>query len=96
MLKMAMSVGASKMSSALVDALKPRCSDSAMIADFESCLIKGLPNGAPKGMTMAFETGGGKVNVVVDNKGVGSISSKPLAKVSRMIIPPASVSGSNG
>mmetsp|Transcript_47936 Transcript_47936/g.133693 ORF Transcript_47936/g.133693 Transcript_47936/m.133693 type:complete len:199 (+) Transcript_47936:53-649(+) len=49
LLQMSYGVGAAKMSAALGDALKPRCGDSKLIADFEACLTKGLPNGAPKG-----------------------------------------------
>ena len=67
------------MSSALVDALKPRCSDAKSIEAFETCLLKGLPNGAPKGTKMAFSTGGGKLTVAVNDKAVGSVGSKLLA-----------------
>merc|ERR1719506_614406 len=66
MLKMSYGVGAQKMTSALADALKPRCSDSASIEAFEACLLKGLPNGAPKGTKMVFSTGGGKLGVSVN------------------------------
>ena len=44
-LKMSYGVGASKMVSALGDALKPRCSDASLIDKFEECLLNGLPNG---------------------------------------------------
>jgi hypothetical protein len=63
-LKMSYGVGAQKMTSALADALKPRCSDATLIEEFEECLLKGLPNGAPKGTQLAFSTGGGKLGVV--------------------------------
>jgi hypothetical protein len=63
-LKMSYGVGAQKMTSALADALKPRCSDAMLIEEFEECLLKGLPNGAPKGTQLAFSTGGGKLGVV--------------------------------
>ena len=78
-LKMSYGVGAQKMSSALVDALKPRCSDAKSIEAFEACLLKGLPNGAPKGTKLAFSTGGGKLGVAVNDKAVGSVGSKVLA-----------------
>ena len=78
MLKMSYGVGAKKMTGALADALKPRCSDAKAIAEFEECLVKGLPNGAPKGTTMVFSTGGG-LKVAVNGKSVGSIGSKKLA-----------------
>ena len=42
-LKMSYGVGAAKMTSALADALKPRCSDAAAIEEFEECLAKGRP-----------------------------------------------------
>ena len=46
-LKMSYGVGASKMVSALGDALKPRCGDAKMIEKFEECLLAGLPDGLP-------------------------------------------------
>ena len=79
MLKMSYGVGAQKMTSALADALKPRCSDAKSISDFEACLLKGLPNGAPKGTKLTFGTGGGGLKVAVNDKAVGSIGSKRLA-----------------
>ena len=79
LLKMSYGVSAQKMVSALGDALKPRCSDAASIAEFEACLLKGLPDGAPKGTQMAFGTGGGKLSVAVNSKSVGAVGSKKLA-----------------
>jgi uncharacterized protein YcbX len=82
MLKMAFSVGAQKMSSALVDALKPRCKGSCSrgeITEFETLVLSGLPNGAPKGTEIVFGTGGGKLTFTVNEKAVGSIYSKSLA-----------------
>ena len=78
-LKMSYGVGAQKMTSALADALKPRCKDAKSIEAFEACLLKGLPNGAPKGTKLAFSTGGGALKVAVNDKAVGSIGSKGLA-----------------
>ena len=80
MLKMSYGVGAQKMTSALADALKPRCSDAKSIEAFEACLLKGLPNGAPKGTKMVFSTGGGGLKVAVNDKAIGTVSSKALAK----------------
>lgn len=80
MLKMSYGVGASKMTSALADALKPRCSDADAISKFEECLTKGLPNGAPKGTKMEFATGGGSLGVSVNGKKVGEVRSKVLSK----------------
>lgn len=79
LLKMSYGVGASKMTAALADALKPRCSDKDAIGEFESTLVSGLPDGAPKGTMLAFSTSGGKLSVSVNDKDVGTISSKPLA-----------------
>lgn len=79
LLKMSYGVSKEKMASALADALKPRCSDAAKIDEFEACLVRGLPNGAPKGTKLAFETGGGSLGVKVNNKSVGSIKSKLLS-----------------
>ena len=80
MLKMSYGVGAAKMASALADALKPRCSNAKLISEFEDCLLKGLPNGAPKGTKMLFTTGGGKLGVAVNGKPVGSVGNKELCK----------------
>ena len=74
MLKMSYGVGAKKMTSALVDALKPRCSDGKAIEAFEACLLKGLPNGAPKGTKLVFSTGGNALKVAVNDKSVGSVT----------------------
>ena len=79
MLKMSYGVGAKKMTSALVDALKPRCSDGKAIEAFEACLLNGLPNGAPKGTKLVFSTGGNALKVAVNDKSVGSVGSKKLA-----------------
>ena len=76
---MTFSIGAEKMSSALVEALKSRCQDKQAIADFEQTLIKGLPNGVPKGTKLEFKTGGGKLGLSVNDKAIGSIKSKSLA-----------------
>jgi hypothetical protein len=79
MLKMSYGVGSKKMTSALAEALKPRCSDGKAIEEFEDCLAKGLPNGAPKGTNMEFATGGGSLGVSVNGKRVGAVGSKLLS-----------------
>mmetsp|Transcript_280 Transcript_280/g.455 ORF Transcript_280/g.455 Transcript_280/m.455 type:complete len:166 (+) Transcript_280:61-558(+) len=79
LLKMSYGVNAEKMSSALADALKPRCNDGEAIASFKDTLLNGLPNGASKGTTLEFACGGGKVNVCINDKNVGCIKSKNLA-----------------
>lgn len=78
-IKMSYGVGAQKISSSLADALKPRCSDMKSIEAFEVCLLKGLPNGAPKGTKMAFSTAGGALKIAVNDKPMGTIGSKALA-----------------
>ena len=80
LLKMNMKVGAEKMASALGDALKPRCSDAGCIEEFKEVMTKGLPKGCSKGMSLAFVTKGGKVAMLANNKSIGSVSSKDLAK----------------
>jgi hypothetical protein len=80
LLKMNMKVGAEKMASALSDALKPRCRDAACIEEFKTIMTKGLPKGCTKGMSLAFVTKGGKVAILANDKSIGSVSSKPLAK----------------
>ena len=79
MLKMSYGVGSAKMTAALADGLKPRCSDAVAIGSFESCMLKGLPDGAPKGTSLTFDTSGGKLSVAVNDKLVGVVASKPLA-----------------
>jgi len=79
-LKMSYGVGAQKMTSALSEALKPRCKDASLVAAFEECLLNGLPDGAPKGTCLAFATGGGKLALSVNDKPVGKVASKPLAQ----------------
>lgn len=78
MLKMSYGVGAKKMVNALGDALKPRCNDAKLIEEFEECLTKGLPNGAPKGTVLEFATGGSKLGVTINSKPCGAIGSKAL------------------
>lgn len=81
-LQMARAVGAEKMSSALADALQPRCSGACGAKDiqaFEELLLKGLPKGAPKKTKLTFETAGGKLTLAVNDKKIGKIKSKALA-----------------
>ena len=80
MLKMSYGVGAEKMASALADALKPRCGNAKLIKDFEDCLLKGLPNGAPKGTKLVFSTSGGKLGVAINDKQVGNVGNSELCK----------------
>ena len=79
LLQMTYGVNAEKMASALSSALQPRCNDKSKVVEFEQLLLKGLPNGAPKGTKLAFTTGGGKLSLDVNGKNVGTIGSKPLA-----------------
>lgn len=88
-LKMKMSASGEKISGALADALKPRCGEEASckekIDQFKNLILKGLPSkrssgGAVKGTTLLFDTRGGKITVSINDKTIGNIPSKPLAK----------------
>ena len=50
-----------------------------LIEEFEACLLKGLPNGAPKGTCLVFDTSGGKLGLTVNDKSVATIGSKVLS-----------------
>ena len=39
--------------------------------DFEKLILIGLKNGAPKGTKMVFGTGGGKLSLQVNGRGIG-------------------------
>ena len=78
LLKMKMGVGAEKMSNALVDAVKPRCSDGAAVDQFKELMVSGLPGGCKKGMELGFDTSGGKLGLTVNGRGRGSVSSRKL------------------
>ena len=78
LLKMKMGVGAEKMSNALVDAVKPRCSDNAAVDQFKELMVSGLPDGCKKGMELGFDTSGGKLGLTVNGRGRGSVSSRKL------------------
>ena len=78
LLKMKMGVGAEKMSNALVDAVKPRCSDGAAVDQFKELMVSGLPDGCKKGMELGFDTSGGKLGLSVNGRGRGSVSSRKL------------------
>ena len=74
LLQMSYGVGAAKMSAALGDALKPRCGDAALVSEFEECLTKGLPNGAPKvGWAVCVGGGGGVRRERGAQGGLGSV-----------------------
>lgn len=79
-LKMLMKVGGEKMSSSLSAALTPRGCSTLVTEEFESLLLSGLPNGASKGTSFAFGTGKGKLSVFVNDKHLGTIANKQLAK----------------
>jgi len=65
---------------ALVDAIKPRCSDAPALDKFSELMLNGLPDGCKKNMELCFGTSGGKLALSVGGKAVGSVASKPLAK----------------
>ena len=79
-LKMTYGIGAQKMASALKDALKPRCRDAKKVEEFEKLMLKGLPDGASKGTTLAFGVSDGKLSLEVNGKSIGAIGSVALAK----------------
>jgi hypothetical protein len=81
MLKMNMGVSAEKIASSTADAIRPRClDDKTAVDDFQKMLIAGLPNGCSKGTCMAFSTGGGKLAISVNDKSIGAVNSKALAR----------------
>ncbi|KAL3920080.1 MAG: hypothetical protein SGILL_003441 [Bacillariaceae sp.] len=84
-LKMNMSVNAEKLSSALMDALKPRCKklkcDANQENEFKEMVLEALPSeGAKSGYTLIFNTSGNKVTLTVNGKMAGKISGKAVAK----------------
>jgi len=81
-LKMAMGVGAQKMTNALVDAVKPRLpkGNDKALESFSSLLLQGLPEGCKKHTCLLFGTGAGKLSLFVNDKFIGSVASKPLAQ----------------
>jgi len=95
-LKMNISVNAEKMSQALIDALKPRCLEfncaDGQVEAFHDYVLQALPtNGAPKGTTLVFNTGGtfnnnNKVTLSVNGKSAkGHVKGKAIAKAFKAI-----------
>jgi len=82
MLKMAFTVNAEKLSNALLDALKPRCGacEDHDVDDFKDMVMQALPDGAKKGTTLLFNTGGNKVTLTVNGKAQGKIVGKAVAQ----------------
>lgn len=81
LLKMHLTVSASKMTLALKDALQPRCREcDDTIAEFETLLLKGLPAGASKGTRFLFDTTRGRLTLSINEKQIGTIRSKSLAQ----------------
>jgi uncharacterized protein len=84
-LKMSMNVSREKLSSALMDALEPRCQKFGCEAntnvEFRDMVLQGLPlEGAKSGTTLIFNTSGNKVSLTVNNKRKGKIVGKAVAK----------------
>ena len=79
-LKMARTVGSEKMVDALAESLKPRMAGGGgdALDQFQSILLKGLSNGAKNNMVLSFKASGGSMQVSIDGKSFGNISSKPL------------------
>ncbi|KAG7359472.1 MOSC domain containing protein [Nitzschia inconspicua] len=84
-LKMYMSISREKMSSALMDALKPRCKtfgcDANQDTEFQDMVLQALPSeGAKSGTVLTFTTFGNKVALTVNGKAAGKVSGKAIAK----------------
>jgi uncharacterized protein YcbX len=86
-LKMNMSINSEKMSSALLDALKPRCSSKFKcttdeIQQFKDMILQSLPSGAKSGYALSFHitNGGNKITLSVNNKEKGHVISRPVAQ----------------
>jgi hypothetical protein len=43
-------------------------------------MLKGLPDGCPKGTCLEFGTSGGKLSLDVNGKTIGAVTSQDLAK----------------
>ena len=65
---------------ALVSAVVSRSYSLLIFRCLCQVMHKGLPHGCPKGTSLEFGTGGGKLSLTVDDKAIGSVASKPLAK----------------
>jgi len=79
LLQMTSEVNADNMARTLKGFIKQRCSSTETFNDFEKLILIGLKNGAPKGTKMVFGTGGGKLSLQVNGRGIGSIGSEALA-----------------
>ena len=75
---MKMGVGAEKMSNALVDAVKPRCSDGAAVDQFKELMVSGLPDVSKPSSMPFLQPSGGKLGLTVNGRGRGSVSSRKL------------------
>jgi hypothetical protein len=80
LLKMNIGVSATNIATNTAQTVRPRCSDQGMVRALEEMLVDGMPNGCAKGTKLAFSTGGGRLAVTVNEKSIGSIHSRPLAK----------------
>ena len=84
-LKMARTVGADTMISALAESVKPRLkqvSSAAALAKFESILQDGLKNGGAKtNMQFSFRTTGNNMIVCIDGQDKGAVPSADLCQV---------------
>ena len=77
-----------KIASLTADAVCPQCADKEAAVDkFQCMLVEGLPHGCSKGTSLAFGTGVGKLLILVNDRSIGSIISKPLAKVFAAVYP---------
>lgn len=80
-----MTISREKMSSALMDALQPRCKqfgcEDQQDTAFQDMVLQALPSeGAKSGSVLMFNTSGNKVTLTVNGKIAGKISGKSIAK----------------
>jgi uncharacterized protein len=84
-LKMHMSISREKMSSALMDALQPRCKQFGCEVnqdkEFQQMVLQALSTGGAKsGTTLIFNTSGNKVTLTVNGKAAGKVTGNAIAK----------------
>ena len=65
---------------ALAESLKPRMGGNGgdALKQFQSILLNGLVDGAKNNMVLSFKASGGSMQVSIDGKSLGNVSSKPL------------------
>lgn len=80
LVQMSMKVGAEKMASAIADSVAPRHKGNKKdVEDLKEIIVQGCDGAAVKGTTLEFECTGKAVDVSVNGKAKGSVSSAPLS-----------------